>query len=886
MIDQDVNLKLVGYVTLTSHSYALPLFGQWEGANTLYVAKCTVPGDHMGQILEFEPVDTENVIWLQSDSPPTAKPGTPWQDVFLWEGQPYVGPPSSLWSQLAPYRPALQSRAPLSLLDLALNAEAPDALDIAPIAFCYTQTRFGNMRAQAWRRNLLKARIEISVRRKSLGQTRAGEFSPGQFEVVETTPNELSILPPPDMPKDANHLKALDEALDDLDSLATALGITLLKSVDIQPVSPPILPVHQTGMDEQFASRVAVFSVSRRAQDLVRHVENAAPHMFGVGVEISIFDNLYMLDLTSIRPADLLLLVMDDDDGVSAPGNDLLNRAIELATTSETIVLLVPALPSAHPSRFLTGDGTFPDVLRDVHAVLDTSIARSPFWWGNPKRSLERRIGDIISTGIRACLASDVREALRKNRRLMPLLCVAQYDEHIKGASYPLSSEATWRSDRSGEHADTYFSYLLPERDIGPTPKSVYVEGRRNVPDFARFAMAAVSEMFHDRRGRLRTVRRADNDPRLTYMAEQLKFPEQLCMLTLDGQGDDPVSLVVTAETPGLAAVHAADQAGWSVARYTDEATILRLAGPVVKAAGSLPDEVDIGNIRSAAPNRQIAARGVDQRDIVRASYDECQEWLDQLSFDDRKIAQDCARPVRTAKSPYGNTSDEHVIRRDFLLSHSLAADRLFDIISRRGAGRDLRPIKRGGDLQRCWTPPRQDFRRFAIVDGVLPVAVVELQPGEVPMQDMFIVDGDYSVPVLFQSRPFTLWAQATLPTASSWMARFSIRSTFGGFPIPKPFEIIHQTDGVSALIASFESPEMERLSSEIAQQILRSLASGKGDNWKTAHRLATDLPAAEELNDRVLEYYGLSPRATDIEIMLRLKDMNDRLDEESLFAH
>lgn len=44
--------------------------------------------------------------------------------------------------------------------------------------------------------------------------------------------------------------------------------------------------------------------------------------------------------------------------------------------------------------------------------------------------------------------------------------------------------------------------------------------------------------------------------------------------------------------------------------------------------------------------------------------------------------------------------------------------------------------------------------------------------------------------------------ARMTLPTASSWMARFSVANTFGGFPLAEPFRIVGQEGSLAALVA------------------------------------------------------------------------------------
>lgn len=76
---------------------------------------------------------------------------------------------------------------------------------------------------------------------------------------------------------------------------------------------------------------------------------------------------------------------------------------------------LAPALPSAYPSRILLAQAS--DRLpgwRDFAAIIDTSIARSPFWPGTERRSLERRVADVIVGAAMLATLPGVRDALTR----------------------------------------------------------------------------------------------------------------------------------------------------------------------------------------------------------------------------------------------------------------------------------------------------------------------------------------------------------------------------------------------------------------------------------------------------------------------------------------
>ncbi|MEQ8827274.1 MAG: hypothetical protein RIC82_05805, partial [Parvibaculum sp.] len=258
-----------------------------------------------------------------------------------------------------------------------------------------------------------------------------------------------------------------------------------------------------------------------------------------------------------------------------------------------------------------------------------------------------------------------------------------------------------------------------------------------------------------------------------------------------------------------------------------------------------------------------------------RVSYDLLSEWLDGIPAAQRPTARRNARPLRSATRPYGESENDHLLLREYVLSSDPAAQQLLSLISVQNKAPPFRPMNRSADLLRCWTPPLPEFRRYAIVDGAVPGIVLELRPEEVPLQDLFVIDGDYAVPVLFRSHVFAVWARATLPAASSWMARFSVANTFGGFPIADIFRVVGQEGSLAALVADSAPSRLGELAEEVGQYIERSLASLPSGSWKEAHRLSDNLPAMRPLNELVLHAYGLPANATDIQILRRLQEMN-----------
>ena len=133
-------------------------------------------------------------------------------------------------------------------------------------------------------------------------------------------------------------------------------------------------------------------------------------------------------------------------------------------------------------------------------------------------------------------------------------------------------------------------------------------------------------------------------------------------------------------------------------------------------------------------------------------------------------------------------------------------------------------------------------------------------------------------MPALFRSRVFRIWAGATLPSASSWMARFSVTSTFGGFPIVEPFRIVGQEGSLAALVAYGAPRRLHTLADEVGRQIERQLARLHSQGWKAAHELGATGRAMDRLNEMILDWYGLPKNASDIAVLTRLQELNATL--------
>ncbi len=81
LIESGTELILAGYVRLAENGFALPIFASAAGANTSYVATCSIPGEPGGVIAGFEQFEPETLETLPETQTRPVWIGSPWVDV-------------------------------------------------------------------------------------------------------------------------------------------------------------------------------------------------------------------------------------------------------------------------------------------------------------------------------------------------------------------------------------------------------------------------------------------------------------------------------------------------------------------------------------------------------------------------------------------------------------------------------------------------------------------------------------------------------------------------------------------------------------------------------------------------------------------------------------
>src|SRR5262249_17301299 len=148
---------------------------------------------------------------------------------------------------------------------------------------------------------------------------------------------------------------------------------------------------------------------------------------------------------------------------------------------------------------------------------------------------------------------------------------------------------------------------------------------------------------------------------------------------------------------------------------------------------------------------------------------------------------------------------------------------------------------------------------RYVIEDGRLPIEMARLPSSAVPAQNLFFIDGDGSVPALFLSKIFEVWARATLTRSSSWSARFSLGKTFETFPIPPDFVVsgLHRESQPHLHLAG-KARGIDSIAKELQRRIEKD-----GSLKRSSERGSV----FARLDAALLAAYQLHRRATNFEI-------------------
>lgn len=888
--ETSLKLDLAGYVPLTQHGFALPCFARGRQPNTWYTAVCSVSGDHVGKIVGFETFASEEIKPIVETDVRTLQVGDPWCDIFLWRGQYYVGVPDEIWAAIASFRDDIRARAPISLLDLGTYSSSADVAGLARASFDYVHAHFGRTRARAWQRDIFirQRAILILQRLRDNGLLRGDRRLLQSIELTEQ--DGVIGLNAPELLKNELRLTGCDELLlNDLRTITSALPIEIsFRSGRLETLSSNSFtdesisdPINDPYLNPDKRLNVLIVAIGKRAEQIAKHI--SSPEWVPLwGRDQSELKDVHVSHLSDLRervyyktginihvtserdmPPNVdgryhtLIAIVDDDLLCDGTLTKRQTAVLQHISQIDAVRMLAPALPRHHPTKFMTV-GNLPNEETGFKLLLDTATARSPFWSGNPRRSLDRRIADtILGAALLSVDESPLAEFLMGQHFGNAILSLALESPH-RTAKRPSSASFGMASEIMGvveDDKDTLFQRGFNTKWIARGTGWAPIWGAARVRTlkggFETFALAIIQTVA--------------GSSRLTPIPKDimrlLKFPDQACGLVLRKNQ----KLALLAETPNIKMIRGAVSEGWTLARYTDSETIELIAeGKHEPGHLILPREIQLINVRRAPQNRNFAVRGIDPRDVLKFSRD--QLYPDQRGWGG---LLNNSRRYRTAISDrYENKSEEWIVPLNDIIDGLKRHDpSVLSFIKRLHVRRsDLTRLpRRRSDLRVAWARPPRGMKRFIVADGVVPIVLRMLKENEVPAQKFFLLAGDEAVPALLQSRIFEVWARATLSRSTSWMSRFSIGGTFETFPIRKPFEF-HS-------YLTFESAA-GRLKRR-AKEWLNYVSSLDSDaDWFEGDE-APNNSLRRQLDEEVFRVYGLGPDPTELEILERLLSIN-----------
>ncbi|GEM_PF-2558751 len=901
------DMRLSGYVKLAEQGFALPAYVARPGANAWYFALPVVEGDHASSIAGFELLEEEDILPLP-DPTIMVSPGDPWQDVFLWEGRVFTGTPGQIFDAVALYQDQLRALAPLSYLDLAVATEAPASAELAAGALTFLEAKLGGAAgAASFRELVLRPGVLVELRRqyRKIGAARlpdllrdfiVREYKPGQFEVEMVSGTAATLGGEPA----AAELRASIARFGDIVGLP--LRTTGLDGGEASPAlpeiqfqePPPPLPDYQTVGRRPPRTpfpNILLIAADRRAAQIARYLEPPLEVVFGAqsiwGADAYRIEHVRESDKVPDSPHDALIRVVetiDQDtplDGFAVvvwlAGNEALSdgRADSILAAIRSLkpdipFLIAPAPPADGPSALL-GERDDPErLVRRCNAIIDTTLARSPFWAGQPRRSVDRRMADIVATvSIVVALDSQLREALRAARGSKQPRALSFLGGHGKfNVEQATASElnAAGLAKYSNGSRHTRIAFELRDRSSKRVQKA-FLNLQPLRPDFEQFIEATVLEALNpDARwaGELSGSREIP-----ASILRTLDDPD--LAVAFHSPGRPSRSIVVTAEAPYLRTLREADREGAAVVRYTDVDSLRVLMEH--HRHGQLPREIRLPTLHRYPRNRGLATRGVDTRDVFRLPE---AHWTEMLRGHPASELEGQARPYLAAIDTRG-ANPEVALPGPAVWNAANAGDPLAEeLVSRFSDPRSDRALsgKRTADLIAAWSQPAHVARRWVLEDGRIPVEVTALESDSVPAQRLFFIDGDGAVPAFLLSRLFEVWARALLPSSTSWASRFQVGKTFDAFPFPWSFTILPSRNGSPPYLRFSEENRNGTRLAELVERDARGLAEIV-EEFGHDERALRDHPWIREIDMLLLEDFHLSPESSDLDILEVLIERN-----------
>lgn len=907
MMDEDIpDLLLAGYVPLRAQGLALPCYASGPLSNAWYCAVCSIDGDHTGTVIAFEPFESDDIVLLPAAAARTVSIGDPWHDVLLWKEEFHVGTPAIIIAQLGGAAAELAAEAPLTLLDLAMAGDGLDRAALAATAYAHVRAQWGEAEADRWQSDgFARQQLMLEARRLLAASGVAGAGIVRGIEVERTGAGLTADIP-------VSLVQLLQEHGIFACFAARVAALAQETHLPLTPVTEPGEPAVRKPADgaaetpepeadeapdlsspaDARAANVLVLLSGARARLLLRHVQRPdwQPHWHDAprprrgrrssGQFDPDFARVDAVDdrngLPDLSPYEVIIWLVDDEAFLNDQGRVTGSQLqAALGHGAMPLCIVAPMLPTQQPPAILA-DRSVPSDLPLFDTILDTAVVRSPFWSGNPRRSIDRRVADLVSaTAQLAAPGSPLHARLTEDRpRYEPLLLSIasgmRQSRDSSGLFSEVSSTGLFAEGRRRRDAEEFTWSEIPRGG----ERTEVLEGvavvRRHEPDFEHFAEAVTQ--------RLASPPPLQRDSKFLGevpdpIAKALTYPHLAAAFRAEPKWGDAIC-VVAAEAPGLKALRVAAKIGWSVIRYSDEESLRSLTSGRRKRTADLPADIAMPDLNRLGRNRGLAIRGVDPRDVVRMPIHVLEEWRSRFSNSDLVASFRWYRSTINRYDEPPEAAGFAAIPDELLFESEMQDDpaavflRDHDEVLAAGAR-----AKRTADLRASWSEPADGAARFMFEDGKLPVRFAPVDRQEVAAQKFFTIDGDASVPLLFSSRLFRVWARATLTRSPSWSARFSITRTFETFPLPDQFMVLSDGEGGRAsLRAATRSKSLAALLKAYDPDMLRLEYLRAG---RTSGVVSDRRDYLSEVEASLLDMIGLLPDVSDLDLLERLVDMN-----------
>lgn len=768
--------RIIGFDQLSEGTLLIPHYRRvGTSSNNALFAVPRRSGDPRSEIAGFGDVHQQHVTTgFPAPAAGTVRIGDPMQHAFPVGSDVYVGTVDNLLVALGPIMSDIAADRPLTLLSVFGSDDGPTRSKLLSQAISLIDKRLVDKAGTAWiMRDFLPRQVRILINRSldTIGQRSTGLINRSDIR-CKLTPKGLSIvLPVGGGDFIANHGEGLQSSLQALArDVNLAIGLPF-QDLSISWIVDSARPASSVDVAES-VRHVLVLPVGPISHRLAKIICNNTRQGRFVATSRAVANRLETHDtpenLDPHRYAGAIVLVDNHSANTEIRGE--VEPVLDLLRDIDGPVILAPTLPEATTSRLL--DGTAPSIehLSGWDAVLDTSIVRSPNWWGDASsvRWRMRELLEATASAMEVGLLSSAQTARLSSARYpvkRPILCIAVHSSKdrpkyqseavdlIISERFDLSKSD--RHDRFEQWKSVEIHNRRGRKLASPRVLSISMTGRD--PNFSELAYSA----FRLSAERLsRDVLRSLDVERDASVAVQGTFrAQETARLSVMGV-NDTVNIRVTEARPPWSLIRAEAERGVSCVRYSDRAGMDRIVSHLSKTwrGPTLPTDFVKPEPRSA-PSRRAFALTTRSGPTATMAIEDFRSWAND--FSDHPFAQQPRFLAKRNRSKQGRQRVTllHSDVFDPSLSHLNGTKLLHRYLLLAHSPDDARYRTATLANSERLAPP--GLQRFAIPSGERRPRPFSVSDGVVLPRGWFQIYGDPSLLEILLSRVFRVWWEA-----------------------------------------------------------------------------------------------------------------------------